>query len=129
LADDAGGECLRDIHRSDASLREPDCHTTRGIRTRTVPFDPLPPLLLSNRGRRLATKTGEFSIFHWAFCNSARSWVTAILPRFHVTRRLEVAREVKIVRAAQSRKPAFTFADRTLGSLPNRQQTGKNSRK
>jgi hypothetical protein len=71
LADDADGECLRDIHRGDASLREPDCHTSRGIRMRTVPFDPLPPLLLSNRACGLATKTGELSIFHWAFRNSA----------------------------------------------------------
>src|SRR5437868_11113063 len=27
-----------DTHRSDASLREPDCHTSRVIRTRTVPI-------------------------------------------------------------------------------------------
>ena len=40
---------------------EHDCHTSRGNRTRTVPFDPLPPLLLPNRRYRLATKTGEFS--------------------------------------------------------------------
>jgi hypothetical protein len=71
LADNAGGECLRDIHRSDASLREHDCHISRGIRTRTVPSDPLPRCYCRIEGTDWPQKPKSSPIFHWDFCNSA----------------------------------------------------------
>src|ERR1700676_487099 len=89
----AGGadrDCLRDIHRSDASLRNLIPYYP-GDDDADSPVRPSAPAVIVESRPRDGAETGELSIFHWAFRRSTRSGDAAILPRFHLAQRWECA--------------------------------------